>query len=402
MCTLTVTRSFKWRVVFYHSAVAFLHTTYFLLKDLRHNGVTLQRHICPDTSEWPRLGVFWTWRSCKSLLFNATNVSWRVAVDHILIVEMVGEIFDFTVLCICKCCAHGWSNLLISITFGMLRSASLLESYRLTVTQYVGTIPEFPYSPRCLQQRILLTVLTCVPPYTRTHTLKDVWHQLNHTGGGGTDDWWQVAESTTTDDAQLYRTTFFCDVWDIGWAYRLQQVHEAEGRFKAYKLDSTEFMEEFTRYRRWKKSFFTQGLKQNKAFKVDYCCSTSMSLKIVPALIFTYWAAFLAAPTIGSNLFLLCSVSFTFVLQKIQWDSKGFVAIASHFHRRDPGLWELFGIWSHKPNLMDAVCSPRGPPGCVGNPKSLSVVLERRWLIIKTAGSSTSGKRSAKDKWIYR
>lgn len=257
----------------------------------------------------------------------------------------------------------------------MQRSASVLKSYCLAVTQYLGTIPGFPYSPRCLFSSTVFWLFwpTVLHIYTQTYTQKDVTSAEPHTGGG-TDDWWQVAESTT-DDVQLYRSTFFCDVWDIRWAYRLQQVHElcgpeVEGRLKA----TTNWIQQNLWRNLWENrggraSCLHKHWRKTKLLRWITVVLLPCLWKIVPALIFTYWAAFLVAPTIGSTIFLLCFVPFTFVLQKIRWDSNGFVAITSHFQRRDPGLWELFGIWSHKPNFMDVVCSPRGPPGCV-NAKS--------------------------------
>lgn len=251
------------------------------------------------------------------------------------------------------------------------------------MTQYVGTIPEFPYSPRCLFSSTFFWLFW--PAFLHTHTHWKMcyisWTTLNHTTSQMTGDRWPNPQQQMTCSFTEVHFSVTCEILDEHTD--CSRCTSCVGpRWRADLRHTTNWIQQNLWRHFWENRggarFLHKHWRKNKAFKVDYCCSTSMSLKIVPVLIFTYWAAFLAAPTIGSNIFLLCLVPFTFVLQKIQWDSNGFVAIASHFHRRDPGLWDLFGIWSHKPNFMDVVCSPRGPSCCVGNAKSLSVVLERR------------------------
>lgn len=141
-------------------------------------------------------------------------------------------------------------------------------------------------------------------PHFCTHTLKDVWHQPIHAPEEEqTTAQWQVAR-TTTDNVQLSWSTFFCDVWHIRWAYRLQQVWEleAEGRFRAHCNTMYEDISE-------------------KILNIESCClqscrkkKTILYLKIVVLHIFAHCAAFAAAPTFKADFFLFCLASFTYVL----------------------------------------------------------------------------------------
>lgn len=160
-----------------------------------------------------------------------------------------------------------------------------------TVIHYVGVIPGFPKSPRCILQLVLLTGLT----HIFAHTLKDVWHQPIHAPEEEqTTAQWQVAR-TTTDNVQLSWSTFFCDVWHIRWAYRLQQVWEleAEGRFRAHCNTMYEDISE-------------------KILNIESCClqscrkkKTILYLKIVVLHIFAHCAAFAAAPTFKADFFFV-------------------------------------------------------------------------------------------------
>lgn len=107
---------------------------------------------------------------------------------------------------------------------------------------------------------------------------------------------WQVDETTTTDYMQLSWSTFFCDMWHIRWAYRLQQVCEleAEGRFRmCCKLHSTQCMKIFLR-KWWISNVVSCRAAENQ---------DTLYLKIVLLLIFTHWAAFVDAPKLWSRFF---------------------------------------------------------------------------------------------------
>lgn len=74
-----------------------------------------------------------------------------------------------------------------------------------SVIHYVGVIPEFPKSSRCILQHILLTDLT--------HIFYTLWHQLSYTPEEEQmTARWQVAKTTTIDNVQLSRST--CDICD--------------------------------------------------------------------------------------------------------------------------------------------------------------------------------------------
>lgn len=58
--------------------------------------------------------------------------------------------------------------------------------------------------------------LTCIPPYTRTHTLKDVWHQLNHTRGEEqmTGDRWPNPQQQMTRSFTELHFSVTCEILD--------------------------------------------------------------------------------------------------------------------------------------------------------------------------------------------
>lgn len=161
-------------------------------------------------------------------------------------------------------------------------------------------------------------------PHSSTHTpwkMCDISHAR-----GGTDD------SSVTGGwilnnrwhAALLKYIFMWRVWDIRWAYRLQQVcevceQEVEGKFKAcYKLHSTDCVKVFEKMGNISIWYFYVGAVENQDFGAGLPPVDFHVFKNSAAAYFYTLSSFCCCTEALKQISLFSLACFTYVPQRIQ------------------------------------------------------------------------------------